>query len=117
MRARIGTQRWSKRFWLGTFGQVALSAFHRPAVSSPLLRLPSDSLCYAFNLVRFPTTDGATEATRLVRANRAIYTRVRDAGGTLYPVSAFPMSRDDWRQHFGPTFTRLRDAKRVFDPG
>ena len=39
-----------------TFGQVVLSAFRRQAVSSPLLRLPSDSLCYAFNLVRIPTT-------------------------------------------------------------
>jgi FAD/FMN-containing dehydrogenase len=80
---------------LGTFGQIVLSAFRRQPVTSPLLRLPSDSLCYAFNLVRIPTTDSATEAARLVRTNRAIYARVRDAGGTLYPVSAFPMSRDD----------------------
>ena len=44
-------------------------------------------------------------------ANRAIYERVRDAGGTLYPVSAFPMSRDDWRRHFGAAFDQLSDAK------
>ena len=39
---------------LGTFGQVVLSAFRRQAVTSPLLRLPADDLCYAFNLVRIP---------------------------------------------------------------
>jgi len=102
---------------LGTFGQVVLSAFRRQAVTSPLLRLPADDLSYAFNLVRFPTTDDPAEADRLVKANRAIYERVRAAGGTLYPVSAFPMSRDDWRKHFGPAWGRVRDAKRAFDPG
>jgi FAD/FMN-containing dehydrogenase len=102
---------------LGTFGQVVLSPIRRQAITSPLLRLPSDGLCYAFNLVRIPTTDSATEATRLVEANRAAYARVRDAGGTLYPVGAFPMSRDDWRKHFGSAFARLSDAKRKFDPG
>ena len=102
---------------LGPFGQVMLSAFRRQAVTSPLLRLPADNLVYAFNLVRIPTTDDAAEVDRLVTANRAIYERVRAAGGTLYPVSAFPMSRDDWRRHFGAAWGRLRDAKQHFDPG
>ena len=102
---------------LGTFGQVVLSAFRRPAVTSPLLRLPADDLLYAFNLVRIPTTDAVVEADRLVKANRAIYERVRAAGGTLYPVSAFPMSGDDWRQHFGSAWAQFRDAKQTFDPG
>lgn len=101
---------------LGTFGQVVLSAFRRQAVTSPLLRLPEDDLAYAFNLVRIPTTDDIVEANRLVQANRAIYERIRAAGGTLYPVSAFPMSRYDWRRHFGSAYERLRDAKRKFDP-
>jgi cytokinin dehydrogenase len=102
---------------LGTFGQVVLSAFRRQAVTSPLLRLPADNLVYAFNLIRIPTTGAATEADRLVRANRTIYERVRAAGGMLYPVSAFPMSRHDWRRHFGSAWRRLRDAKQNFDPG
>jgi cytokinin dehydrogenase len=101
---------------LGTFGQVVLSAFRRPSAASPLLRLPADDLLYAFNFVRLPTTDAVAEAERLVKANRAIYERVRAAGGTLYPVSALPMSRDDWRRHFGSAWMRLRDAKQNFDP-
>ncbi|MGE0152887.1 MAG: FAD-binding protein [Reyranellaceae bacterium] len=102
---------------LGEFGQIALSAFHRPVAASPLLRLPADELLYAFNLVRIPTTDARSEADRLVEANRAIYERVRAAGGTLYPVSALPMSAEDWRRHFGPAWTAFRQAKRTFDPG
>ncbi|OWY64597.1 FAD linked oxidase [cyanobacterium TDX16] len=101
---------------LGTFGQVVLSPFRRQAITTPLLQMPTDDLLYAFNLIRIPTTDDTTEADRLVKANRAIYERVRAAGGTLYPVSAFPMSRDDWRSHFGSVWERLCDAKRNFDP-
>ena len=101
---------------LGTYGQVVLSAFPRTAVRAPLLRLPDDDRCYAFNLIRVPTTDDADEAARLVESNRAVHERVLAGGGTLYPVSAFPMSPDDWRRHFGPRWRRLRAAKRAFDP-
>ena len=101
---------------LGTFGQVVLSAFHRAPTATPLLQLPADTLVYAFNLVRLPTTDAGAEVDRLVTANRAIYERVLAAGGTLYPVSALPMSGDDWRRHFGSAWERFRDAKQTFDP-
>ena len=52
-----------------------------------------------------------------MEANRTIYHRVRDAGGTLYPASAaFPLSPADWRDHFGPASGLLREAKERFDP-
>jgi cytokinin dehydrogenase len=101
---------------LGPLGQVVVSPILRRSVRSPLLRLPPDALCFTFNLLRFPPTDSTAEARRLVQANRAVYDRVRDAGGTLYPVSAVPMSRADWRRHFGAAFERLSDAKREHDP-
>ncbi len=99
---------------LGPFGQVVVSAFRRRSVTSPLLRLPSDELCFTFNLIRMPPT-GDT-ADQLVAANRAVYERVRAAGGTLYPVSALPMTPPDWREHFGSAFDQLREAKQTFDP-
>jgi cytokinin dehydrogenase len=102
---------------LGQFGQVALSAIPRSAISSPLLRMPSDDLCYAFNLVRMPTASDASEANRLVDANKATYGRVKAAGGTLYPVSALPLSKGEWRDHFGPAFGQLDAAKQQYDPG
>lgn len=101
---------------LGELGQIVLSPIRSDAITSPLLRTPSGSLCFTFNLIRVPATADISNADRLVEANRAIYERVRNAGGTLYPVSAFPMSSNDWRQHFGPTFDILADAKRKFDP-
>ncbi|WP_241032566.1 FAD-binding protein [Rhodococcus pseudokoreensis] len=101
---------------LGAFGQIVLSPIFTGAITSPLLRTPSEELCFAFNFVRVPTTADRGNADRLVEANRAVYERVRSNGGTLYPVSAFPMSPEDWRRHFGPAFDRLREAKRTFDP-
>lgn len=105
---------------LGEFGQIVLSPFRRESVTSPLLRLPADDIVYAFNLVRIPITADTAEAgapwARLVKANRAAYERIRAAGGMVYPVSAFPMSSNDWRQHFGSAWTQLRDAKQKFDP-
>jgi FAD/FMN-containing dehydrogenase len=101
---------------LGPFGQILLSAFDRRAVHTPLLQLPSENPAFAFNLIRVPATDSMTEAHRLVAANRALYERVRANGGTLYPVSAFPMSPEDWRSHFGAAFGLLSDAERKYDP-
>jgi hypothetical protein len=102
---------------LGPVGQVVVSPVLRESVRTPLLRLPPGPVCFTFNLLRFPPTDDAVQARRMVAANRAVYERVRDAGGTLYPVSAFPMSRADWRAHFGEAFGRLAEAKREHDPG
>jgi cytokinin dehydrogenase len=102
---------------LGQFGQIALSPIRRSAISSPLLRMPSEDPCYAFNLVRMPATSDANEANRLVDANKATYGRVKAAGGTLYPVSAFPLSKGEWRDHFGPAFGQLNAAKQQYDPG
>jgi FAD/FMN-containing dehydrogenase len=99
---------------LGSFGQVVVSAFRGRSVTTPLLRLPADELCFTFNLIRIPAT-GET-ADRHVAANRAAYERVRASGGTLYPASALPMSPEDWRGHFGPAYRALRAAKQAFDP-
>ena len=101
---------------LGRFGQIVLSPIRTGAITSPLLRTPSEGLCFAFNFVRVPTTADLDDAHRLVESNRAVYERVRSAGGTLYPVSAFPMSNEDWRRHFGSAFHRLDEAEKKFDP-
>jgi FAD/FMN-containing dehydrogenase len=101
---------------LGPFGQIVLSPLRRSTITSPLLRLPAEGLIFAFNFVRNPASNDRAEAERLIAANRAIYERVRAAGGALYPVSAFPMSGEDWRTHFGPERTQLDKAKHDFDP-
>ena len=101
---------------LGPLGQIVLSPIRTSAIRSPLLPMPADELSYAFNLIRIPATGDLGEARRLVAANEAAYRRIRAAGGTLYPVSALPLSRRQWRDHFGPAFGLLEAAKRRLDP-
>jgi FAD/FMN-containing dehydrogenase len=102
---------------LGGFGQVVLSPIRTQAIGSPLLRVPAEPLCHTFNLIRFPETDDTAAAGRLATANLAIYHRIRAAGGTLYPASAaFSLSPAEWRDHFGPMWGLLREAKERFDP-
>ena len=58
----------------------------------------------------------ASEANRLVDANKATYGRIKAAGGTLYPVSALSLAKGEWRDHFGSAFGQLAAAKQQFDP-
>ena len=101
---------------LGPLGQVVVSPIRTAAFGGPMPRLPAGDLCFTLNLVRLPATGDAAAAGRLVAANRAAYERIRAAGGTLYPVSALPMSRSDWRDHLGPAYEGLAAARRTYDP-
>jgi len=101
---------------LGPFGQVALVPIRRSAISSPLLRMPADDLCYAFNLVRIPATSDASEAEP-ARGCQQGHLRAGQGGRRHpVPVSAFPMSKGEWRDHFGLAFGQLDAAKRRYDP-
>jgi FAD/FMN-containing dehydrogenase len=99
---------------LGPMGRINVSPIETEAIRAPLFRAPAEELCWTFNLVRMPPV---ADADRLLDVNAATYARVREAGGTLYPVSALPMSPDAWRGHFGPSaFASLEAAKSRYDP-
>jgi hypothetical protein len=79
-----------------TFYPMATAAFR-----TPLVRLPDEPVAFPFNLVRIPATNDRTKIERMVAQNRALYERIRVAGGVQYPVSALPLSQADWQSHFG----------------
>jgi cytokinin dehydrogenase len=101
---------------IGPYGRVTFYPLRRDAILAPLVRMPDEPTVFAFNIVRIPASNDAKQVEQMLTSNRAIYTRVRDAGGVLYPVSAFPMWPDDWQRHFGASWMRLREAKRRYDP-
>src|SRR5262249_18454484 len=78
--------------------------------------LPDECVAFPFNLVRIPASKDAAQVERMVASNRMLYDRIRGIGGVLYPVSAFPMSSEDWKDHFGMRWPLLHDAKRRYDP-
>jgi cytokinin dehydrogenase len=101
---------------LGAFGRITFYPMQTRAFCSPLVRMPDDDIAFPFNVVRIPGPAGAEKIEQMVAQNRALYERVRKAGGVLYPVSAFPMSSEDWKQHFGSRWPLLAESRRRYDP-
>ncbi|MEU6380649.1 FAD-binding protein [Streptomyces sp. NPDC046909] len=97
-------------------GTVQLRPLSGRALRTPLLRRPPGELLCLLSLMRTaPPTDPET-VRRMVAANRVLYERARALGGVLHPVSALPMTPDDWRVHFGPVWADLARAKERYDP-
>lgn len=101
---------------VGPFGRITYYLLLTNAVRTPLIRLPDESVAFAFNIVRVPASNDAAKAQRMVSENRILYDRIRKTGGVLYAVSAFPMSHRDWKEQFGPKWSLLRNSKQHYDP-
>ncbi|WP_158075666.1 FAD-binding protein [Actinokineospora bangkokensis] len=99
---------------LGKFGRVVVSPIAEGAVRTPLVRVP-EGHHHAVNVLRFPGAD-PDEAERLVAVNRELYEVVVRAGGTLYPVSALPLSAAEWAAHYGDAMAGFAAARAEFDP-
>jgi cytokinin dehydrogenase len=99
---------------LGAFGRITFYPMRTDAFHTSLARLPQDSVAFSFNIVRIGTSKEKVE--QLVSQNRALYEQIRGAGGVLYPVSAFPMSLEDWKLHFASRWPALAEARRRYDP-
>lgn len=97
-------------------GVVQLRPLSGRVLRAPLLRRPPGELLCLLSLMRTapPTDPGAVQ--RMVAANRALYERARAVGGVLHPVSALPMTPQDWRAHFGPDWTDFARVKEQYDP-
>ena len=102
---------------IGPFGRITCYPMQTKACRTPLLRLPDEDVVFPFNIIRMPPSDDRAETERMVAQNRSLYDRLRSAGAILYPVSAFPMSEGDWKDHFGPGWARFAEIKRPLDPG
>ncbi|WFU15076.1 FAD-binding protein [Bradyrhizobium sp. CB3481] len=101
---------------IGPFGRITCYPMRTNACRTPLLRLPDEDVVFPFNVIRMPPSDDRAATERMVAQNRSLYERLRSAGAMQYPVSAFPMSQDDWKDHFGPGWARFAENKRQLDP-
>jgi cytokinin dehydrogenase len=97
-------------------GRIIYYPMLTTSVHTPLVRLPKENVVFPFNLIRIPPSNDAASAEQMVAKNRMLYERIRAAGGFQYPVSALPMSSNDWQHHFGSKWSHLADAKRRYDP-
>ncbi|MGH8991929.1 MAG: FAD-binding protein [Acidimicrobiia bacterium] len=95
--------------------RILLYPLRRSRVGRPLLRLPEDDVSFLLDVLC--TAGPAPGAVgKMVAANRVLFERCRELGGTLYPIGAVPLTPADWERHFGPQWDHLAAAKRRFDP-
>ncbi|MCI3273497.1 hypothetical protein [Streptomyces cylindrosporus] len=101
---------------LRTRGLVLLYPIPSRRLRAPLLRRPPGQLSYLFSLLRTAPADSPEVAERMVAANRSVYERACAQGAVAYPINALPMSREDWRAHYGSAWRSMEEAKRLYDP-
>ena len=101
---------------IGPLGRVTFYPLRTHTSGTPLVRWPEGGMAFCFNIVHMLASADAARIDQLLANNRLIYDRVRNAGGVQYPVSALPMTPQDWEQHFGPAWPKLSEAKRRYDP-
>jgi FAD/FMN-containing dehydrogenase len=99
---------------LGAFDVIELFDWRRSAFTRPLFRVPEDSRCVGFAVLRNARTPAIEQ--QMLAGNRTLHDEARRIGGTAYPFSAVPRSADDWNAHYGPQWDRLLEAKRRYDP-
>jgi len=101
---------------VGPFGRLTCYPMFTAASRTPLVRFPDEAIVFVVNLIRIPATNDAATTEQMIARNRTLYDRIQSAGGVLYPVSALPMSTDDWESHFGSKWRLIREAARRYDP-
>jgi cytokinin dehydrogenase len=78
--------------------------------------VPEGRHAFLFALLRTALPPTPEHVAALVAKNRAIYEQLVALDGTRYPIDSVPMSRADWRQHFGPFWASFVLKKERFDP-
>jgi FAD/FMN-containing dehydrogenase len=97
-------------------GPIILYPIRSAALTTPFLSTPTDQHVFLFSLLRTAIPPTPENAAALVQKNRAIFERLTEVGGKLYPVDAVPLSPADWRRQLHPFWERFESAKRRFDP-
>jgi FAD/FMN-containing dehydrogenase len=97
-------------------GPILIYPYRRDRFRAPNFRVPDGETFFLFGLLRTAIPPTPERSAELVAANRALFEQARAVGGYFYPVDSVPMSRRDWRRHFGPRWPRFVAAKLAFDP-
>jgi cytokinin dehydrogenase len=100
---------------LGPAGFVLLFPI-RNAARPYALRLPEEEQVVLFDICTSGSLEDPDYVPTQLHKARAMYERARALGGTLYPIGSTPMTREDWRAHYGPGHQALRRAKEEYDP-
>jgi FAD/FMN-containing dehydrogenase len=99
---------------VGASGLFLCYPIPRSVLTTPLLRVPDDSMPFQFSVFRYADED--SDADAMLAANRALYGLTLAAGGTLYPFCSVPLDHAGWQANWGAEWEFLRSAKSAYDP-
>jgi cytokinin dehydrogenase len=97
-------------------GVVLLYPVRRDRLTRPSIPVPETPVVFLFSILRMVLPPSVAEARRLLSANQILYQQAREMGAKQYAIGAIPMTPQDWRRHYGPTYPRFARAKAQFDP-
>lgn len=97
-------------------GPIIVYPYLGDRFKAPNLRTPEGETFFLFGLLRTAVPPTPERSAALVAANRRLYEQARAVGGFFYPVDSVPMSRKDWRRHFGDRWPEFAIDKQAFDP-
>jgi cytokinin dehydrogenase len=97
-------------------GPVIVYPYLRNRFKAPNLRTPAGETFFLFGLLRTAVPPTPERSAELIAANRRLYEQARAVGGVFYPIDSVPMSRKDWRRHFGDRWPEFAVDKQAFDP-
>ncbi|NKQ51975.1 FAD-binding protein [Amycolatopsis sp. K13G38] len=101
---------------LGASGLLLVYPIFTRPLTTPLFRVPDESVVFLVAGLRFAPPDDPAAPQRLIVANRQWYETALESAGTVYPVGTIPFDEADWRSHYGPTWAGLAAAKQRYDP-
>ena len=102
---------------LGAVGAINVYPLKRGGFETPGVARPANRDGYLIDVLRCTPGLAGRRLDRVLDQNRSWFAHARELGGRLYPVSAVPMSQDDWHAHWGPRqLERIRRAKAACDP-
>jgi len=82
----------------------------------PLHAMPADALVFTVRLQRRAAATHTADHRAMLHLNEALVRRFVFRGAKVYPPFAPPLSRDEWRAHFGAAWSRFAAAKQRYDP-
>lgn len=102
---------------VGLSAVLLLYAIPTAKVKAPLLRLGSaeEDYTFLFSLLR-TSSPGSADPAAMTALNQAFYRQTRARGGGWYPIGSNPLSKADWKAHFGPAWPAFKTAKAKYDP-
>ncbi|RSM80570.1 dehydrogenase [Amycolatopsis sp. WAC 01375] len=101
---------------LGTTGLLLLYPLRADRLKTPLFKVPDGELVWLFSLLRTGSPIDPLVNARMVELNVDLYRKLRALGGKVYPSTAMPRTTEDWREHFGPEWPILTEAKALYAP-